>query len=112
MTEKPDPDHPLIDRVFDGLELGGRLGAELFIRAAKGTKRALERTVTLIDNVGSYTEKRLEDMDRDEVPGDAEGGDSRSAAPPGSNGKTPAHAPEEDEDGIARDNDFSFLDRP
>ena len=93
-----DNEHPIIDRVFDRLEPGGRLGVELFLRGAKGTKRALERTVGLLENVGEYAEKRLEELDQE----------PQEEPKP----KAPPHTPEPDENGVARDKNFDFLDRP
>ena len=96
-----DEKHPIIDSIFDKLELGGRVGVELLIRGAKGTKRAMERSVKLLEEVGEYAEKRLEELD-----GEPE------RPPPKVKGDTTPHAPERGEDGVLRDETFSFLDRP
>jgi len=95
-----DPeDHPLIDKLFDGLTLGGKVGAELFVRGARGTKHAIERTLLLIEDVGTHLEKRLEEFDEppQETP-------SHSAGKP--------HIPTEGENGVLSDKTFDFLDRP
>lgn len=98
-------EHPLVDKVFDKLEIGGRLGVEILLRGAKTTKRALERSVGLLEGVGSYAERRLEELDTgSEEP--RQGKKKRPPPPP------PAHQPEPGEDGVLRDPTFNCLDRP
>lgn len=89
-----------IDRVFDALETGARVGVELMIRGARGTRRTLRRTADLLDEVERYASSRLVD---DESPG-ADVVQIREEATP--------HSPAKAEGDVHRDTAFNFLDRP
>jgi hypothetical protein len=104
--DKKTEEHPLVDKLFDGLIVGGKVGVELFIRGGKGTKHALERTIGLISEVGDHLEKRLEELDAPEAPSPKPRPKKRKAA------TAQAHNPIASENGVLSDKTFNCLDRP
>lgn len=108
MTDEENPDeHPIVDKVFDGLSVASKVGVALFIRGAKSAAHAIERSVELANEFGEHFDQRLKEIDRapDDKPPKKPKKRAVVAAPK-------PHEPAEDDNGVLRDTAFSFLDRP